>query len=138
VEKRIKISIIILLWEELFLTKAERDFLIQSEGIDRNKQRYIRYKLRRKIKHFYHNELPLLVKKGYIADDAAANSYSVAVCGHNDSKSDNKKGAGSGNFVLPSQITMREGNISNPHVLSGMGLAIQILNYTLKFRKRGT
>lgn len=77
-EKRINISIIILLWEELFLTKAERDFLIQSEGIDRNKQRYTRYKLRRKIKHFYDNELPLLVKKGHIADDAVANRYSVA------------------------------------------------------------
>ncbi|MDQ3836927.1 MAG: hypothetical protein M3270_08345 [Thermoproteota archaeon] len=46
----------------MFLTKAERDLLVQREGMDKNKQQYVRYKLRRKIKHFYDNELPLLVQ----------------------------------------------------------------------------
>ncbi len=36
----------------------------------------------------------------------------------------NKNGAGSGTFALPSRRKAREGNISNPRVLSDMGLAI--------------
>ena len=109
----------------MFLTRAERDFLLQSEGMNRNKQRYIRYKLRRKIKHFYDNELPLLVKQGYIADNVAANSSRVAASSHNNNKSDNEDGAGSGTLASPSQSEIREGNISNPRVLSDMGLAIR-------------
>jgi len=36
----------------------------------------------------------------------------------------NKNGAGSGTFALPSRREAREGTISNPRVLSDMGLAI--------------
>jgi hypothetical protein len=70
----------------LFLSKAERDFLLQREEMDKNKQRYIRYKLRRKIKQFYDVELPLLVDKGYIVNNngsgVAANDYGVAAGSH--------------------------------------------------------
>jgi hypothetical protein len=80
--KRIKISIFILFWEELFLSKAERNFFLQRQGMDKNKQRYIRHKLRRKIKHLSDNELPLLVEQGYIAGNVAANSCGVAAGSH--------------------------------------------------------
>ncbi len=53
-----------------------------------------------------------------------ANSYSVATDSHNNNKSDNEDGAGSGTLASPSQSEIREGNISNPRVLSDMGLAI--------------
>jgi hypothetical protein len=36
----------------------------------------------------------------------------------------NRRSAGSGTFALPSRREAREGNISNPRVLSDMGLAI--------------
>jgi hypothetical protein len=66
----------------LFLSKAERDFLRQKGVISKNQQRYIRYKLRRKIKHFCNSELPLLIDQGYITPDVAANSYGVAASSH--------------------------------------------------------
>jgi hypothetical protein len=71
---------------KLFLTKAERDLLLQREEMAKNKQRYIRYKLRRKIKQFYDIGLPLLVDKGYIVNNngsgVAANDYGVAAGSH--------------------------------------------------------
>jgi hypothetical protein len=71
---------------KLFLTKAERDLLLQREEMAKNKQRYIRYKLRRKIKQFYDVELPLLVDKGYIVNNngsgVAAYDYGVAAGSH--------------------------------------------------------
>ena len=66
----------------MFLSKAERDFLRQKGVISKNQQRYIRYKLRRKIKHFCNSELPLLIDQGYITPDVAANSYGVAANSH--------------------------------------------------------
>jgi hypothetical protein len=66
----------------LFLSKAERDFLLQRQEINKNQQRYIRYKLRRKIKHFYNNELPLLIEHGYIVAGGAANDCGVAASTH--------------------------------------------------------
>ena len=78
----------------MFLSKSERNFLLQREDTDKNQQRYIRYKLRRKIKHFYYNELPLLVEQGYIsaASDVAANSWSEAACSHTPEKKTSKNG----------------------------------------------
>jgi hypothetical protein len=101
----------------LFLTKAERDFLPQRGEISKNMQRYIRYKLRKKIKHFYNSRLPLLIDQGYIIAGVAANSCGVAAGSPHNNNSNNKKSAGSGNFVpfIGS---------SNPRVLSDMGLAI--------------
>lgn len=60
----------------------------------KNKQRYIRYKLRRKIKHFYDDELPLLVEQGYItvASSVAANSCSVAAGSYIPEKKTSKNG----------------------------------------------
>ena len=99
--------------------------------MDKNQQRYIRYKLRRKIRHFYDSELPLLVEQGYIsaAGDVAANSCSVAAGSHDDNNnSNNRNGAGSGTFALSSSFSSsqegEEKRISNPRVLSDMGLAI--------------
>jgi hypothetical protein len=67
----------------LFLSKSERDFLLNS-GRESSKaqQRHIRYKLRRKIKQFYDVELPLLVDRGYIVNNngsavAAAATYII-------------------------------------------------------------
>jgi hypothetical protein len=108
----------------LFLTKAERDFLLQRGEISKNLQRYIWYKLRKKIKHFYNSRLPLLIEQGYIIASVAANTSGVAAGSRHNNNSNNKKSAGSGNFVpfIGS---------SNPRVLSDMGLAI-LMKKTLK------
>ncbi|MDQ3977892.1 MAG: hypothetical protein M3264_15330 [Thermoproteota archaeon] len=61
----------------MFLSKAERDFLLQRGEPSKNQQRYIRYKLWGKIKHFYNSELPLLIEQGYMVAGVAANSCGV-------------------------------------------------------------
>ena len=48
------------------LSQAERALLSGVKEFSKTQQRYIRYKLRRKIKEFYNVELPLLMEKGYI------------------------------------------------------------------------
>jgi hypothetical protein len=77
----------------------------------------------------YGTELPLLAEKGYLA----ANNKNLAAFCKTPSLTDNveiinKNGAGSGIFVSPSLSKIpkdgREGNISNPRVLSDMGLTI--------------
>jgi len=83
----------------LFLSKAERDFLLQRGEISKNLQRYIRYKLRKKIKHFYNRRLPLLIDQGYIIAGVAANSWGVAAGSRHNNNSNNKISARSGNFV---------------------------------------
>jgi hypothetical protein len=100
--------------------------LLQTKELSKTQQRYIRYKLRKKIKQFYSVELPLLTDKGYIVNNMAANSCGVAASSHDDNNN-NKSSAGSGTLVPPSHPQEgREGNISNPRVLSDMGLAILI------------
>jgi hypothetical protein len=67
----------------LFLSKAERDLLLNTgREISKTEQRYIRYKLRRKIKQFYGVELPLLIEKGDVITSVAANTNSVAAGCH--------------------------------------------------------
>ncbi len=67
----------------MFLSKAERDFLLNTgREISKTQQRYIRYKLRRKLKQFYGVELPLLIEKGYVITSVAANTNAVASGGH--------------------------------------------------------
>jgi hypothetical protein len=102
------------------LSQAECDFLLQKGEISKNQQRYIRYKLRRKIKPFYDNELPHLIEQGNITcrGSVAANNCGLASCSHDHNLHDNKSSAGSGNFV---PFT----GSSNPSVLSDMGLAIR-------------
>ena len=69
-------------FKKLFLSKTERDFLLQTREINKTQQRYIRYKLRKKIKQFYSVELPLLSDKGYIVNNMAANDCGVATGSH--------------------------------------------------------
>jgi hypothetical protein len=63
---------VVLLQGELFLTKAELNFLPKKEEASKTQQRYIRYKLRKKIKQFYDYDLPLLVDQGYIVRNVAS------------------------------------------------------------------
>ena len=65
------------------LSQAERVLLSGRKELSKTQRRYIRYKLRKKIKEFYNLEPPLLIENGYItADIVAANSYGVAASGH--------------------------------------------------------
>jgi hypothetical protein len=53
-----------------------------TRELSKTQQRYIRYKLRKKIREFYNPELPLLIENGYsTADNVAASSYVVAASG---------------------------------------------------------
>jgi hypothetical protein len=63
------------------LSKLERDLLLNTREINKTQQRYIRYKLRKKIKQFYNVELPLLIEKGYVIG-VAANTNGVAAGSH--------------------------------------------------------
>ena len=63
---------VVLLQGELFLTKAELNFLHKKEEASKTQRRYIRYKLRKKIKQFYDYDLPLLVDQGYIVRNVAS------------------------------------------------------------------
>ncbi len=90
----------------------------------------------KKVNDFVNNELLLLQKKGYLllplssvaasCNGNICNGSSIAACCNAELTNSNKNGAGSGNFVPPSPHPQRgrEGNISNPRVLSDMGLAI--------------
>ncbi len=69
----------------MLLTRTELDFLLELREFTKPQKRYIRYKLRRKVKEFLCNELPLLRQKGYIIDtisDVAASNYGVAASSH--------------------------------------------------------
>jgi hypothetical protein len=110
----------------LLLTCTERDFLLGNRDFTKAQQRYIRCRLNKKmIKEFISNELTILQDKGYIVGTIAASS-NVAGCCSLGLRNTNKSSAGSGNFVSPFPPHQRrgEGNISNPRVLSDMGLAI--------------
>jgi hypothetical protein len=137
--------LLFLKWK-LLLSKAERDYLSSvgsSLQISDGYSRVIKSRLQRKIERFASEELPMLIEKGLILssmlhtnDVTEFRNRSVTKnCntiegegsyGHTDN--DNKNGAGSGIFVSPSLSGTpkdgREGNISNPRVLSDMGLAI--------------
>jgi hypothetical protein len=72
--------------------------LLQTKELSKTQQRYIRYKLRKKIKQFYSVELPLLVDKGYVAPQplvVASNSGGVAAndCGVASGSHDGTTGA---------------------------------------------
>jgi hypothetical protein len=66
----------------LLQSQRERDFYFKEREINKNQQRYTLYKLRRKIKHFYNSELPLLIEHGYIVAGVAANDCTVAASSH--------------------------------------------------------
>ena len=51
---------------ELFLSKAERDFLTANPEISGGYSRVIKSRLQKKIEVFVSKELPILVEKGYL------------------------------------------------------------------------
>jgi hypothetical protein len=72
------------------LSQAELAFLLQTKELSKTQQRYIRYKLRRKVKQFYSVELPLLIEKGYVITSVAANTNAVAAGSHASHEQTNK------------------------------------------------
>jgi hypothetical protein len=64
----------------LFLSKAERDYLL---SVDRQKTNHdyvcVKSRLRKKLKVFVDQELPLLLEKGYLSDIADFRDTSAAL-----------------------------------------------------------
>jgi hypothetical protein len=118
------------------LTNTELDFLVGKREFTKPQKRYLKCRLSKKVNDFVNNELLLLQKKGYLllplssvaasCNGNSDNGSSIAACCNAELTNSNKNGAGSGNFVplSPHPQRGREGNISNPRVLSDMGLAI--------------
>jgi hypothetical protein len=110
--------------------------LLGKREFTKPQKRYLKCRLSKKVNDFVNNELLLLQKKGYLllplssvaasCNGDSDNGSSIAACCNAELTNSNKNGAGSGNFVPPSPHPQRgrEGNISNPRVLSDMGLAI--------------
>ena len=89
------------------LSKTEQAYLSRTRQFTKAQARCIRYRLNKKLKR----------DAASWKTDAAAAALPYL--------DDNKQSAGSGNFVPPSPHQEgKEGNISNPRVLSDMGLAI--------------
>ena len=109
------------------LTKVEKEYLDGTRQFTKTQQRYIRCRLRKKLRLL--NEVSCNV--------AAALSERSNAAAILDLVSYNEKGAGSGNFAFPSRREAREDNISNPRVLSDMGLAIPTLVLVLKMMSSG-
>jgi len=90
----------------------------------------LRYRINKKVRIFMQTELQLLKDRGFAAGIGSDAAISGGVCSgtgeyclvgrriDNNQQTAWKNGAGSGNLVPPF------GNISNPRVLSDMGLAI--------------
>jgi hypothetical protein len=51
---------------ELFLSKAERDYLTANSEISGDYSRVIKSRLQKKLEVFVNQELPILVEKGYL------------------------------------------------------------------------
>ena len=117
-------------------TKIEIQWLLGNVQPSRGYERKIRYSINRKITTLTKLELPLLASRGFNVtihcnsvtthSNAPRGSAAAVGCGvanpagkvHDIREEDKEHGAGSGTFVPPS------GSISNPRVLSDMGLAI--------------
>ena len=115
------------------LTKTEIQWLLGSVQPSRGYERKIRYSINRKITTLTKLELPLLASRGFnvtihcnsvtTRSNAPRGSAAAVGCGVANPAGEvhyirEEDGAGSGTFVPPS------GSISNPRVLSDMGLAI--------------
>jgi hypothetical protein len=116
------------------LTKTEIQWLLGNVQPSRGYERKIRYSINRKITTLTKLELPLLARRGFnvtihcnsvtARSNARRGSAAAAVgCGVANPAGEvhyirEEDGAGSGTFVPPSS------SISNPRVLSDMGLAI--------------
>src|ERR671917_491752 len=103
------------------LTKVEKEYLEGTRQFTKDQQRYIRCRLRKKLRLL--NE-----ERCNVAAALSERSNAAATV---DLRNYNKISAGSGNFALSSfsdsPKQRSEDRISNPRVLSDMGLAIQIL-----------
>ena len=96
-----------------FLTQAERNLLANTEGLSKSQQRYIRYKLRKKVKRFYDSELPLLIDKGYITTSTGITSYyctAVVGGGGGGSVAANASGVASGSHAYEDNNDKKEQN----------------------------
>ena len=100
------------------LTKVEKEYLDGTRQFTKAQQRYIRCRLRKKLRLL--NEESCSVAAALIESSNAAATLNL--------RNYNKISAGSGNFVLSScsdcPKQRSEDRISNPRVLSDMGLAI--------------
>ena len=100
------------------LTKVENEYLEGTRQFTKAQQRYIRCRLRKKLRLL--NE-----ESCNVATALSERSNTAATI---DLRNYNKSSAGSGNFVLSSfsdtPKQRSEDRISNPRVLSDMGLAI--------------
>ena len=57
------------LFFELFLSKAERDYLIANDNkFNHGYDRVIRSRLNKNVQQFVSQELPLLIEKGYVTE----------------------------------------------------------------------
>jgi hypothetical protein len=125
------------------LTRSEIDWLLGKSALSKKTERDLRYRINKKIRFFLHTELPLLKDRGFaavIGNDAAAissggnSTEEYRLVGReianpelksNKVVSDKKDiGAGSGNIVSKAPFSAFPPDISNPRVLSDMGLAI--------------
>jgi len=89
------------------LTKVEREYLDGTRQFTKAQQRYIRCRLRKKLR----------LLNDHCCNFAASMRERSNANATIDSRNYNERSAGSGNFVLLRRI-------SNPRVLSDMGLAI--------------
>src|SRR5687767_13808845 len=100
------------------LTKVEKEYLDGSRQFTKSQQRYIRCRLRKKLR--------LLNEES--CNVAAALSERSNAAAMLDLRNYNKSSAGSGTFALSLASSVQEAGtesrISNPRVLSDMGLAI--------------
>jgi hypothetical protein len=125
--------------EPALLTRSEIQWLLGNSKPSNGQERFMRHCINRKLQTFHKLEMPLLAKAGYVnPTDVSAHTNAVsagtnalrglqaAVGRGSANPSENiydiqtyreRNGAGSGNFVPLS-------GISNPRVLSDMGLAI--------------
>ena len=78
----------------VFLTKAERDFLLTKREFTRDQQYYVKSRLLKKMKFLFDTELPLIAKNGYLTpEDLAAFSKDLAAgCKVSHSGSEHKVG----------------------------------------------
>ena len=63
----------------VFLTNAERDFLLNKREFTQDQQYYVKSRLLKKMKFLFDTELPLIAKNGYLTpEDLAAFSKDLA------------------------------------------------------------
>jgi hypothetical protein len=60
------IGSMLFLFNKLFLSKAERDYLTASSEVSGGYSRVIKSRLQKKLEMFVNQELPILIEKGYL------------------------------------------------------------------------